>query len=638
MPCDIHAMRILLLLFLLLPGLGFAASSNVFTSPRDTVRLVSAANAPDNGALRLALEFQLQPGWHIYWSNPGDAGFPPAITPAGPVTVSLFRFPPPALLNQGPVTAYVLSGHVLLPFTASHVGSSLEATANWLVCSDVCVPEHAAFTLSLTGGSSAEAGLFAPPQIVASPFPASIAPDGTLSVAGPTRMQVAAAHFFPASPGMLVNAAPQQLAFTPTGLTLGLNLLPGGAQKLSGLLELTDKTGVTQALALRPLLAPAATHPPYLLLAFLGGLILNLMPCVFPILAMKAAVLARLGGAPGKIRHEAFGYTAGVLVAMLILAGLLLVLRAAGVAAGWGFQFQSPVFVALTGWVIFAVALNLAGVFSISAPAAVGRIPAQHSVLAGMLAVLVATPCTAPFMGGAVAAALTAPALSALGIFFALGLGMALPFLLLAFVPRMAAWLPRPGRWMLWLQRALSMPMGATCLWLAWVLYRQTGAQGLAVLAAGALVLLLAFTLKRFRPLGFACLVLLPLLHTDAGANTLTLPGAATYSAPRLASLRAAGTPVFIDLTAAWCVTCLVNEATTLKNAGVQEAFGAQHVALLVGDWTNKDPAITALLAANHRDGVPLYLYYPPGAAEPVLLPQILDPGIVEAAIRPGMR
>jgi len=625
-------MRSLVLLLLLLPGLAFGATSNVFSSARDRVRLISASNAPSGGQVQLALVFQLQPGWHIYWSNPGDAGFPPELVPAAPVTASGFDFPPPSLLLQGPIAAYVLSGHVILPFTATRAGSTISAVANWLVCSDVCVPEHATFNLVLNGGMSAEAALFPAPQIVASPFPASLAPDGTLSITGPSAAEVVAAHFYPAAPGALVNAAPQALNFTPSGLTLKLTLLPGGGKSLEGFLELTDKSGAMQALAVTPEAALPLAHPPYLLLAFLGGLILNLMPCVFPILALKALAIARMGGG-AKIRDEAFGYTAGVVAAMLFLAGVLLLLRTLGIAAGWGFQFQSPIFVAVTAWLIFAIALNLAGVFDIAAPAVFGRIPAQNSILTGILAVAVATPCTAPFMGGAVAAALTAPVFDALGIFLALGLGMALPFLLLALVPRLAGFIPRPGPWMLWLQRTLSLPMAATCLWLAWVLYRQAGVPGLWLLGLGAVLLLLALTRKTLRPLAFACLLLLPFLRTDAAANPLSLPGAQPYSADRLAALRAQNTPVFIDLTAAWCVTCLVNEATTLKNPQVQTSFSARHVAVLVGDWTDKDASITALLTANHRDGVPLYLYYPPGSAAPTLLPQVLDPGIVKAAI-----
>jgi thiol:disulfide interchange protein DsbD len=602
------------------------------------VSLVSASNAATAGHVTLGLRFQLAPGWHIYWSNPGDAGIAPQITLAPPAQASAFTYPPPSLLLQDSVAAYVLTGNILLPFTASHAGSSVTANAFWLVCRDVCIPEHAHFTLNLQGGPSAQAALFITPQIVASPFRARIAPDGTLSVTGPTAAEVAAARFFPAMPGAIINRAPQPLAFTPNGLILRLSPAPGfnAAARLTGVLELTDPSGATQALALTAAPGPAAAAPPLILwlgLAFLGGLILNLMPCVFPILAMKALSLIRLGGkARTAIRGEALGYTAGVLAAMLVLAGLLLTARAAGTAAGWGFQFQSPIFVVLIAWLIFAAALNLAGGFEISGLGA--RLASQHSFFTGLLAVVVATPCTAPFMGGAIAAALAAPPAAAGGIFLALGLGLAAPFLLIASFPALAALLPRPGRWMVHLQRLLSLPMFATFLWLAWLLDREAGRLGLGLLLIGSATLGLAVRHRALRPAALALLLLLPFLRTVRAAPQLTLPNAEPYAASRLAALRAAGTPALVDMTAAWCVTCLVNDRTTLANAAVQSALAAHHVQLLIGDWTGRDPAITAYLAANNRAGVPLYVYYPPHAA-PVVLAQVLTPGYVLSTIAP---
>ncbi|MDE1883963.1 MAG: thioredoxin family protein [Rhodospirillales bacterium] len=624
-------MRCLLLLALLLfPGLGFAATSAPFASPQDAVRLVSAANQPENGQVKLALAFTLKPGWHIYWQDPGDAGLPPQVRAAAPVTLSALTFPAPEFLSLGGIGGYVLSGHVVLPFTASHVsGSSVAVQARWLVCSDICIPEHASFTLALNGGGSAEAGLFpATPSIVPSPYAARLARDGTLSLTGVTAAQVKSARFFPYSPDALINNAPQPLSFTADGLQLHLKLAGAAPATLPGVLELTDLSGQMQALELTAAPAAPAPHAPWWLLALAGGLLLNLMPCVFPVLAMKAVAFARMGGAAhGHIRREALGYTAGVLGSMAALGGVLLSLRALGVAAFWGFQFQSPIFVALAAWVILAAGLSLAGMFHLSMPGFIGRLPAQHSFLTGLLAVLVATPCTAPFMGAAIAAALALPPLPAMGLFLALGLGLALPILLLAAAPYLAARLPRPGRWMAVAQKILALPMFATFSWLGWVLFRQAGVPGLLLLAAGALVL--GATLPRRPVFAVAVLALLPFLHAAPAGAALTLPGAQPYSAARLASLRAAGRPVFIDLTAAWCITCQVNEHGTLATAPVQALFKARNVAVLVGDWTNRTPSITALLAANHRAGVPLYLYYPPGGAAEIL-PQILTPGIVE--------
>jgi thiol:disulfide interchange protein DsbD len=590
-------MRLLFLLVLLIPGFASAAASNVFTSPRDTVRLVSASNAADADKITLGLEFRLAPGWHIYWSNPGDAGLAPTLTPDAPVVVGIFSYPPPELLIQGPVGDYVLSGHVLLSALASNVGNSVAASASWLVCSDICVPEHARFVLALKGGASAEAQMFGAPAIVASPFAARIAPDGTLRVAGLSAAQVKAARFFPYQPGAVVNRADQALSFDGEGMILRLETAPGfdAGAHLTGVLELTDPAGNMQALALDADPGAVAETPVWvwLGLAFLGGLILNLMPCVFPILAMKALAIARLGGqAAARVRREAIFYAAGVLAAFLVLGIGLILLRAGGEEIGWGFQFQSPVFVGVIALLILAIGLNLAGVFEISGWGNFGNMLAgRGSFFTGLLAVGVATPCTAPFMGGAVAAALAAPVAVALGIFLALGLGLAAPFLLLALAPAVAGVFPRPGVWMKILQRALSVPMFATVIWLGWVL-----------------------------------------AHETAGAAPLTLPGAETFSSAQLAALRSKNQPVFVDMTAAWCVTCLVNERSSLTAPKVQSAFATGHVHVLVGDWTQRDADITAFLQANHRDGVPLYVFYPAGGG-PVTLPQVLTPGLVISAI-----
>lgn len=587
----------LCLALLLLPSLAHAATSNIFTSKHDTTSLISQSNTP--GTVTLGLKFQLAPGWHIYWSNPGDAGLPPQLTLSAPATAGPFSFPAPELLIQGPVTDYVLSGNVLLPFTATGTTSTVTADAHWLVCADICIPEHAHFTLALPGGPSAEAAQFTASQIIASPFAASITAQGLLTLTGPTATEVKSAYFFPDQPGQIQNTPTQSLHFTSTGLSLELTPAQNFTPKtLTGLLELTDQSGAMQALTLAPSLSTAATTPllTWLAFAFLGGLILNLMPCVFPILAIKALAIARLGGeSRGKIRREAFGYTAGVLLAFCAIGGSLILLRALGEHIGWGFQLQSPIFIAAMALLILAIALNLAGLFELNAFQNFGNTLAQRgSFFTGLLAVVVATPCTAPFMGGAIAAALAAPLPAAFGIFLALGLGLAAPFVLIALIPATAKILPRPGTWMLTLQRALSIPMFATFFWLAWVFITQL----------------------------------------NPATAPLTLPNAAPYSQALLSQYRDEKQPVFIDLTAAWCVTCLVNEHSTLTAPSVQAAFTQAHIKTLVGDWTNRNPAITALLEANHRDGVPLYLYYPAGAATPITLPQILTPQIILNAIR----
>jgi thiol:disulfide interchange protein len=631
---------VLLVLFLLgicMPQLSRAATSNIFTSKHATVSLISAANTASKGTIQLALKFELAPGWHIYWSNPGDAGLAPQIHLAAPAIAGPFAYPPPELLVQGQVAAYVLSGNLVLPFTATQAGNSIQAQAFWLVCRDVCVPEHANFLLHLTGGPALEASLFSGKPVVASPFTATIAPDGRLTIAGLTQTQVSSARFFPDAPGSIVNLAPQAQKFSSAGLTLQLK--PGqnfnGSEPLSGVLELTDPSGAGQALQInaKPGAAPATT--PLLLwlgFAFLGGLILNLMPCVFPVLAMKAFAITRYSGAGiAHIRREALGYTAGVLAAMLAIGLILILLRALGGDFGWGFQFQSPVFVALVAWLVLALGLNLAGLFEFSLPQKF-QFHYHGSFLTGLLAVITATPCTAPFMGGAIAAALAASLPAAIGIFLFLGIGLAAPFLVLAILPQLASKLPRPGAWMLRLQRALSLPMFASFVWLAWVMLHEAGSTALLLLCVGAAIIGGALSSKTLRPAAILALLTLPFLHTTGAASPLSLPNAEPYTAARLAALRAANTPVFVDLTAAWCVTCLVNEHSTLTTNAVQAAFAARHIKTLVGDWTDRDPAITRLLQASSRDGVPLYLYFPANSG-PIILPQVLTPEIVLKSI-----
>jgi thiol:disulfide interchange protein DsbD len=586
----------LLVLACLLPHFAPAATSNIFTSPRDSVSLISQTNNP--GTVTLALTFHLNPGWHIYWSNPGDAGVPPQITLAPPAAAGPLSFPPPELLSQPPVTDYVLSGNFLLPFTATNTGPAIAADTHWLVCADICVPEHAHFSLALTGGPANEASQFTPPQVIPSPFPATITPQGLLTLTGPTAAQVKSAYFFPTAPGQIQNSADQPLSFTNVGLSLQLTPARNfDAKTFTGLLELTDKSGAMQALALSPTLSTASATPllTWLALAFLGGLILNLMPCVFPILALKALAIIRASGQHhAQIRRESFAYTAGILTAFTLIGGTLILLRALGSKIGWGFQLQSPIFIAAMALLILAIALNLAGIFKVNALQNIGNsLAARGSFFTGLLAVAVATPCTAPFMGGAIAAALAAPLPAAFGIFLALGIGLSAPFLVIALIPATARLLPRPGAWMILVQRLLSIPMFATFLWLTWVFTTQL----------------------------------------NPAATPLTLPDAQPFSQSLLAQDRAAKTPVFIDMTAAWCITCLVNEHSSLENPAVQSAFAAAHIKTLVGDWTNRNPEISAFLEANHRDGVPLYLYYAPDAATPVTLPQILTPQIILNAI-----
>lgn len=641
-------------MFLLFAAPAWALESAPVVSKRATVSLVTDTDAVAPGVpFRAALRFQLADGWHTYWKNPGDAGVPPSfeLTPAG----GPIDWPAPNRVAEGPVMTYAFTGAFLLPVTLKADGAvTLKAHANWLVCKEICVPEEGDFSLVLpagTPGANAQAGLFAAhdrsvPR--ASPWQATIAADGSLSVQG--AMGVTAAVFVPDSAGRIDDDAPQVLTVRDGGFVLALKLAEGfkPADGLSGILTVRDAGGQRSDLILT---AREGAPPPVgtplaeaLLFAFLGGLILNLMPCVFPILAMKAVGLAS-GLSRGAARGHAAYYLAGVLVSFVGLAGVLLAARSAGQAAGWGFQFQSPVFVVGMAWVLFAVGLNLSGVFQIGSRlmgvggGLAGRSGHWGDFFTGLLAVLVATPCTAPFMSVAVAAGLASAPPVTVAVFLAMGLGLAFPYVALAFVPGLGRVLPRPGRWMEVLKQALAFPMYGAAVWLLWVTSQQTGPDGVLIAASGCVLLGFAGWIWGMggRVLAVVAVLasvgLLTQVTVAPVAAEVAESGSEPFSAERLAALRAAGRPVFVNMTAAWCVTCLVNERVAIRTETVRKVFAEGKVAYLKGDWTRQSPEITAFLREHGRDGVPLYLYFPPGGGAPTELPQILTEGTVLGAL-----
>jgi thiol:disulfide interchange protein DsbD len=693
---SLRAILALLVLFAGVACLGpmaRAAESNIASTLTNDVSMISDVDAVAPGQpFHIGLLFGLGTGWHIYWLNPGDAGAPPTLNLTLPQggSAGAIQWPIPKVLNDGPVTSYAYTrgmAPVLLPLTvtpaqARPAGSAyiIRAAATWLVCKDICVPGSANFTLTLPVAAkpapSPQASLFAAvgrhmPGAVH--WPAWIAPDGTLSIdgTGAPRHDVATAYFFPAEPGVINQDFDQPLTIHGGRVVLGLK--PGfgfkASQSLAGLLALTMADGrevggmISARPGLPPPLAPAVSPVTTLLAvmtsagfltllggALLGGLILNLMPCVFPVLAMKAAHLAHLSAARARAaRRDGLAYGAGVLISFGVLGAVLLALREGGSLAGWGFQFQSPLFVLAMIWLLFAVGLSFSGVLVIGGrwlgvgQSLAGRGGTGGSFFTGVLAALVATPCTAPFMGAAVAAALAAPPAAGIVIFLALGLGLALPLVVISLIPGIGRLIPRPGRWMDILHEALAFPVYASVLWLVWVASREGGSALLLSAGGGLLLIALAAWLGRIggrvAPVlaAFAVIALLPVLWAAQDAKPEQTHGLAAdgeaFSTARLAALRAAGKPAFVDLTAAWCVTCLLNERVALDQAAVQAGFRRAGVTYLVGDWTRGDPDITAYLRDNRRDGVPLYVFYPPGGGAPVTLPQILTPGLVLSTI-----
>jgi thiol:disulfide interchange protein DsbD len=493
----------------------------------------------------------------------------------------------------------------------------------------------------------------------ASPFPAHLTKAGVLWLAAPN-LPVQAASFYPADPGVIDQDAPQTMQVRQGAVTLALKPVKQGLKTLSGVLALTDRGGQTEFLGIDatpgelPVSAPGPADPGLvrvLLLALAGGLILNLMPCVLPVLAIKALAVARLSGvARVHVRREAVLYTLGVLVAFCAIGAITFTARAAGSGVGWGVQFQSAVFTTAMAWLLLAIGLNLSGVFEFGGSlAGTGQgLASRGSFFTGLLAVVVATPCTAPFMGAALAAALAMPPATGMLIFVALGLGMAAPYAALALNPGVARLLPRPGAWMDVLKNVLAFPMYGAALWMVWIASQQVGPIGLAAVFASLLLLGFAawaygYAQHQDRPrilngaavlavvAGIACLFA---LGAPAGAaqTGIASDGSEPYSASRLAALRAEHRPVLVDMSAAWCVTCLVNERIALAPASVHDTFARHHVVYLKGDWTRQDAAITAFLRDHNRSGVPLYVFYP-AEGDPKILPQILTPDTVIQAV-----
>jgi thiol:disulfide interchange protein len=685
----------------LLPATGQALESSPEVSPRTTVTLVSDVSTVAPGqTFRLGLRQKLTPGWHTYWKNPGDAGTPPEIRLTLPdgVKAGEIAWPGPNRFAFGPVMSFGYETEVVFPISVTvpqslRPGDTLSVTADtdWLVCERECIPESGSFRLDLpvssspvpaSGDVSAAFAASDARMPASAPWTSRLVAEGsalalTVEGAGLSTASVKDAYFYPAEWGVTVHADPQKLTVEDGKLTLAMSkgqTFNAQARTAAGLLSVADGGGQVRWFELEPAIsaAPMALVPAVsaiesiplwqtALFAFLGGLILNLMPCVFPVLAIKASSIAKLsGGALREVRLSSAYYTLGVVVAFMALAGVLLAVRAGGTAVGWGFQFQSPLFVAGMAWLLLAIGLNLSGVYEIGLSiTGTGQGLTQKSghsgsFFTGLLAVVVATPCTAPFMGAAIGTALTAPILVCLLIFFAMGLGLAAPYALLGIFPALARVLPRPGPWMVRLRQAMAFPMYASAAWLVWVLSQQAGDFGVMIAMAGALLVALAAWIfgiaqhsagRGLIPRGLAAATVAGVLALLLQFDGATTPGVAArspvnatanyqpYSSARLAELRKEGKPVFVNMTAAWCITCLVNERTTLSSDAIRDAFKAKGITYLKGDWTNHDPEITDYLRGFNRDGLPFYAFYPAGGRDPVVLPPVLTEAIVKGEI-----
>ncbi len=674
------------------------ASANSFNTvpvqaPHLSVQLVSARDVIHPGdSLQAGLYFKLDKGWHVYWSNAGDSGEPPKIEwtlPEG-ITADAMQFPAPQRLPLGPLMDYGYEGEVVFPILLHGAdslkpGSSVEASAkvNWLVCREVCIPGKAQLTLPITVADAGTPGKVLAQALIQSwqqklplPLPAdakasfAATPTG-FSVALLTGKSESAAQFFPYDESQIANAAKQQVKPLKNGVLIeikkdenlkatpatlhGLVLFPDGrsydVQFQPGAVpvdEAASSVGFTQMLRIAGL-------------AFLGGIILNLMPCVFPVLFIKGLALVQSSGEErSRMRAHGLVYTLGIIASFWAVVAVLLVLRAGGRQFGWGFQFQSPEFVAVMALLLFFLALSLAGMFEIGltlTSAGSGLASKQGyagSFFTGVLAMVVATPCTAPFMGAAIGFALAQSAVVTFAIFTALALGLASPYLLLSFNPAWTRLLPRPGAWMEVLKQATAVPIFATVIWLVWLFAQAAGVNALLGLLGGFLLLAIAgWVLGRWPAKGFATAIavvvglLAVALPIYAAQKYSSVPDTVTNKAaaqgpsewepftPQLVDeYRAKGKPVFVDFTASWCLSCQVNERVVLNRDDVRKRLRDSGIVLVRADWTRHDEVIAQTLAGLGRSGVPTYVLYSGTAGEaPQILPEVLTTGIIFDAL-----
>ena len=660
---------------LLLAVPAHAVTTGWKQAPHIQVELISAYQAVSPGqTFWVALHLSPEEHWHTYWQNPGDSGMATQINwqlPEG-VTASDIHWPAPQAFSIPPLMNYGFEGSTLLLTEVrvpdDYAGTSLllKADASWLVCEEVCIPGDMSFELPLAVArqsvvSERYTEVFQQAQaalpIVLQRQAMYQVQDGYFSAVIDSQDDLMVDAFFVAGTDLVEHAEPQSISWQEGSLLLRQprsTYFHSAPEQLDIVIQSGPQSFVVTAQ--RSAEAPVsavdgaefglAAFVLALVLAAAGGLILNLMPCVFPVLSLKAISLANHSGDARRQQLNAWSYTLGVLSMFALLALALIGLRAAGAAVGWGFQLQNPWLVGALAYLFFALGLSLSGVVHFGSRlmqlgSSVGQRPGlRGSFFTGVLAAIVASPCTAPFMGAALGYAVTQSAPVALLVFLALGFGMASPFLWLAYSKKAAGWLPKPGGWMETLKQWLAYPLYLTTVWLLWVLGRQAGVDAQALVLVGLVCLAAALWLWGRKQLGqgfrlstqlslvlalLALLLLLALQPNTMSSAQNNQGFSEPWSPQRLTELQEAQQPVLVNMTADWCITCLVNERVALDTDSSRAALEEYNVTYLKGDWTLRDAEISGYLQSYQRDGVPLYVLYWPGQP-PKVLPQILTP------------
>lgn len=694
-----------LLLAVLALALSFEARAETLVETEYTVTefIPETDGVAPGETVWIAMRQEVQKGWHVFWENAGDAGLPLELNWTLPEGFSAGAplHPVPEYIPYGPLAIFAHEGEpvFLIPVTApTDVVPGEDVTfdvwASWQVCEDICVPEDASFSFALPvldspSANAAHTALFSDAR--------AALPDGfqgnasyamgeaihRLTVENVEGIDAESVYFFPAVTGLTSPPSPQKATLEDSVLTV--EITPGylsgfDGETVRGVLGYTDAQGnyrgfeLNASVSTAPIVASSTAdlaqadvgETPLLLLfvfAFLGGVILNVMPCVFPIIFVKAAAMMQSAGEDmSRVRTHGLLYTAGVLATFLLIGVVLLALRAGGEQLGWGFHLQSPPVVALSAYVLFMVGLNLAGVFHVgeSIAGAGGDLAAKGggtgAFFTGFLAVVVAAPCLGPLLTAPMGAVMLQPPVIGLSILAAMALGLAAPYLALSFAPGLGKLLPKPGAWMNVMKQAMAFPVFGAAAYFLWVFAQQTGGPGLALALGGAVLLAMAgwlFELSKgsqgarlmvVRGLAAvaALLALTPLMRlgpvqasvvSEAGEMAHGAFMAEAYSAEALSAYRAEGRPVFIDFTAAWCVTCQFNKATVFSSKALAQDFDREGVVFMVADWTVRDPRITEALEEFRASGVPLYAFYGKDGAAPEVLPLPITRDSVRKAV-----
>jgi len=658
-----------------------------------------------NSEITIATEIKLAPNWHVYWENPGDSGLPVSIEWDAPdgFKFSEIDWPTPhkisydILVNYGYYDNVTLLQTLKIPDILPDGEQIVTASINMLICNEICIPEKHKISIDLNNLAKPNINNSEYIKNAKAKLPIEISgefsyfeKDGALNISLALEdssildgAQIDKIDFFPLDWGIINNVAMPIVKIDNNNINISYER---GDRELSEISELRgllviesvkgDNLGFTIAAQPQPAdiiiknieKSPSTktskiTWLTAIYLALFGGIILNLMPCVFPVLSMKALSLVKMGEKENKLaRMHGIAYTLGVVLSFIAIGGLLLILKEAGTVIGWGFQLQNPIVVAVLAYLLFAIGLNLIGFFEFSfgLGSNIGNKLTQgkslsSSFFTGTLATIVATPCTAPFMGAAMGFALTQPTIVSISIFAALGFGLALPYLILSYVPLFRKILPRPGAWMNTFKQALAFPMFASSIWLIWVLSQQSGSYGVLLVLLGMLAIAFCVWLSHLKSKGIAknlttillvlCLFLpffsLSYITTTRSniSDEKTQDFGEAFSQAKLDELLDGDAPIFVEMTAAWCITCKINHATAININSTKALFKQQNIEYLIGDWTNNDDAITRYLNIFERSGVPLYVYY--GARdkqtgtrpEAVILPQVLTSAVIKKTV-----